>query len=88
MAIAIRDRYLLQPPVVFLDLFGIPLVGSLLGAFFDRWRSRDKAPAVVALVGLTVVAVIGASTFTLARGDPRLTNCKTGGNFTRCNLQR
>ena len=49
LAIAFRDRYLLQPPAVFLDLFGIPLIGTLLGVFLDRWRRREKSPAVVAL---------------------------------------
>jgi hypothetical protein len=87
MAIAIRDRYLLQPPLVFLNIFGIPLLGALLGVFFDRWRSRDKTPAVVALVGLTFVAVIGATSFAMARSNPQLTECKTLGNVTRCELQ-
>jgi len=87
LAIAFRDRYLLQPPLVFLNIFGIPLLGALLGVFFDRWRSRDKTPAVVALVGLTFVVVIGATSFAVARSNPQLTDCKTVGNFTRCELQ-
>ena len=43
VAILIRDEYMLQPPVVFLDLFGLPLFAAGVGYFFEpKWAASRR----------------------------------------------
>lgn len=86
IAIAIRDEFLLQPPVVFFNLLGIPLAGAVIGVLLDYWRDRTRPrPTTTVLVGLAVTVPLLLVTFIALRTfEVPLTECETVGNMVRC----
>ena len=89
LAIALRDHYGLQPPIVFLALFGLPLLGAAAGIPLDKWRRHsDPAPVAVVLVGGTIVALMAGMTwiFLLRAPGPHVSSCVRKGEITHCRL--
>ena len=84
IAIALRDHYMLQPPAVFFDLFGLALLGAILGALLDRWREKSNArPGVIAMIGGMAIAIAVVVVF-LASSGSGSGNCQDTGRFIRC----
>ena len=88
-AVLLRDEYRLQPPVLFVDIFGLPLIGIAIGTVLDRWRANStRRPSTVMFVGSALA--LGVAPFTIAvlgLGDRSTAdNCETVGGVTRCEL--
>lgn len=87
-AIVIRDRYRLQPPAVFLDLFGFPFLGAAIGSRIDAWRARTgPRPSVVVLAGCA--AVLGVAVIAVTVRGSEVTgsdDCEVRDGVTFCEL--
>lgn len=88
-AVVLRDEYLLQPPIVFVDLFGIPLIGIGIGTWLDNWRDRNEPhTSTVVLIGFGLVLCVAAFTVAMQGLSGRivLKDCETSGSATHCKL--
>jgi hypothetical protein len=88
-AVVLRDEYLLQPPIVFVDLLGIPLIGIGIGAWLDNWRDRkERHSSTVVLVGFGFI--LGVAAFMVAMqglsGGMVSNNCETAAGVSHCKL--
>jgi hypothetical protein len=88
-AVVLRDEYLLQPPIVFVDLLGIPLIGIGIGAWLDNWRDRKEPhSSTVVLVGFGFI--LGVAAFMVAMqglsGGMVSNNCETAAGVSHCKL--
>jgi hypothetical protein len=85
LAILVRDEWALQPPLVFVDLFGIPAVGALIGWGLDTLRRRGLPRASWVAAMVIVPALVYWMFFLFSSGyDEEFPDCVVEGNRAVC----